>query len=284
MVSGSISGASKLLYVSQPAVSRLLSHTEQRLGLRLFDRIRGRLHPTPEARRLFSEVTVLYQSVQRVNDVADNLVENRNGQLHIGCSPSIGQSLMPRALASFCRRFPDLRVVLHTLIPGVLQQALLTQQVEFGVAYMPVIHPSLKSIALYANRIVAILPIRHPLAARKRITPRDLIDQPLIGYSNDIPLGQLVRAAFGAEDAQPVSRVEVQQAHVACAMVQAGAGVALVDEITVRGPVWSNVVVRPFLPAVSSPVDAIHLAHEPLSRLAQEFIAHLRTLNPDKSV
>ena len=86
MISGSISGASKLLFVSQPAVSRLIAYTEQRLGLMLFERIKGRLSPTPEARRLFVEVTALYQNVQRVNEVADNLAENREGQLRLSLS------------------------------------------------------------------------------------------------------------------------------------------------------------------------------------------------------
>ncbi|CAJ3076526.1 LysR family transcriptional regulator [Burkholderia pseudomallei] len=49
MLTGSISGAAKLLHVSQPAVSRLISYAEQRLGLALFERIKGRLYPTPEA-------------------------------------------------------------------------------------------------------------------------------------------------------------------------------------------------------------------------------------------
>ncbi|NOJ99318.1 LysR family transcriptional regulator, partial [Corallococcus coralloides] len=55
MLTGSISGAAKLLHVSQPAVSRLIGYTEQRLGLSLFERIKGRLYPTPEARHLFIE-------------------------------------------------------------------------------------------------------------------------------------------------------------------------------------------------------------------------------------
>src|SRR5476649_2882620 len=116
MLTGSISGAAKLLHVSQPAVSRLISYTEQRLGLLLFQRIKGRLYPTPEARRLFEEVSAVYQSVQRVNDLA----ENRIGQLRIASSPNLGQSLMPRAVAIFCQRYPEVRIVLHTLIPSVM--------------------------------------------------------------------------------------------------------------------------------------------------------------------
>lgn len=63
MLTGSISGASKLLFVSQPAISRLMAHTEQRLGLTLFVRTKGRLHPTPEARRLPGEVNAVYEGV-----------------------------------------------------------------------------------------------------------------------------------------------------------------------------------------------------------------------------
>ncbi|EHP42834.1 LysR family transcriptional regulator [Cupriavidus basilensis OR16] len=278
MLSGSISGASKLLYVSQPAVSRLISYTEQRLGLLLFQRIKGRLYPTPEARRLFEEVGAVYQSVQRVNEVAENLAENRVGQLRIACSPNIGQSLMPRAVASFCQRYPDVRIVLHTLIPGALLQGLLTHQVELGITFMPVGHPSLQVLPLYRNRIVAVLPKDHRLATHDCIDPSDLIDEPFVGYSSDIPFGQLVQQVFGSEDRQPVPRIEVQQAHVACSMVQAGVGVALVDEITMKGPIWSGVVARPITPEVHAPINVFRLELQPLSRLAQEFIAVLKSL------
>ena len=60
MITGSIRGAAQLLFVSQPAVSRLLSHTESRVGFPLFQRIRGRLHATPEAKKLFHEVEEVY--------------------------------------------------------------------------------------------------------------------------------------------------------------------------------------------------------------------------------
>ncbi|SPU54146.1 LysR family transcriptional regulator [Bordetella trematum] len=278
MLSGSISGASKLLFVSQPAVSRLIAYTEQRLGLVLFERIKGRLYPTPEAKRLFAEVSTLYQIVQRVNEVADNLAENRVGQLRLSCSPSLGQSLMPRAIAAFRREFPEVRLVLQTLIPSVMLQSLLTQQVELGVAYLSMDHPSFASQSLYENHFVAVLPEGHPLAGRAQVSAAELAEQPLIGYSADIPFAMLVRDIFAGLPAEPEARIEVQQAHVACAMVQAGAGVALVDEMSVRGPIWSGVVTVPVAETVSAPISVYHLELEPLSRLAREFIRVLREL------
>lgn len=279
MLTGSISGAAKLLHVSQPAVSRLISYTEQRLGLSLFERIKGRLYPTPEARRLFTEVNVVYQGVQRVNEVADDLIENRMGHLRIACSPNLGQSLIPRAIALFYERFPDVRIILHTLLPNILLQAVLTQQVDMGIAFMQETHPNVQIRPIHENRIVAALPVGHPLAQRDTLHVRDLVDQPFIGYGSDIPFGQLVRKMFVDADCTLRIKTEVQQAHVACALVQAGVGIALIDELTIGGPAWSNMVVRPVEPAVAAPVSVIHAMLEPLSRTAQAFIATLETLH-----
>ena len=143
---------------------------------------------------------------------------------------------------------------------------------------MPIPHPSLSMQPLYENRIVAVLPQDHPLASREEISSRDLVNEPFIGYSNDIPFGHLVQQIFGSEENQPVPRVEVQQAQVACALVQAGAGVAMVDELTIRGPSWSNVVAIPVAPMVHAPIHAFRLQHQPMSRLAQEFVQVLKSL------
>ena len=87
MVTGSISGAARLLAVSQPAISRLLAYTEDRLGLKLFERIKGRVQPTPEARRLFAEVDQVHQGVLRVNNLAQELRERGTGGSGNGTAP-----------------------------------------------------------------------------------------------------------------------------------------------------------------------------------------------------
>lgn len=278
MLTGSISGAAKLLHVSQPAVSRLISYAEQRLGLALFERIKGRLYPTPEAQRLFIEVNAVYQGVQRVNEIAEDLIENRMGHLRIACSPNLGQSLLPRAIAAFYERLPDVRIILHTMIPNVLLQAVLTQQVELGIAFLQDTHPNVESQLLYENRMVAAVPASHPFARRKTLAVRDLANQPLIGYGSDIPLGQLVRRLFSDESLVPQVKVEVQQAHVACALAQAGTGIALIDELTVAGPVWPQIVVKPIVPTLAAPVSVLYPVPTPLSRLAHAFIDTLHSL------
>ena len=56
MTAGSLTEAAHLLHTSQPTVSRELARFEKVIGLKLFERIRGRLHPTVQGLRLFEEV------------------------------------------------------------------------------------------------------------------------------------------------------------------------------------------------------------------------------------
>ena len=275
MLTGSISGASKLLYVSQPAISRLMSHTEQRLGLELFRRVKGRLHPTPEARRLLGEVNVVYEGIERVNEIAEDLATNRTGSLRISCSPNLGQTVLPRAIASFRAAHPAVRIVVRTQIPGNMLRALLSGQAELAVSNMPLAHPNLESRLLVKNPMVALVPAGHPLSGRSYVRPAELAGEPLIGYGADVPFGLLVREMFGSGFDDLDMRIEVEQAHVARALAQAGAGIALVDAMTVFGQAWPNIVTIPIRTKVNASVQIFNVQSEPLSRLSREFAQEL---------
>lgn len=279
MVTGSISGAAKLLFVSQPAISRLLSYTEQRIGLTLFERIKGRLYPTPEAHLLFVEVSQVYQGMQRINKVVDDLISHRTGHLCIACSPNLGLTPIPHAISKLQEKYPDTQIILYTMLPDVLQQAILNQDVELGIACNNSWHPNLHIRQIFKNRILIALPNNHPLVNKKHIDVYDLTDQPFIGYCSDIPLGQLVSSLLAEQNIILYSKVEVQQVHVACALVQAGAGIAMVDEMTASGSIWTDVVFRPIVTTIVMPINVIHNIYTPLSSLAQMFINILESIH-----
>jgi DNA-binding transcriptional LysR family regulator len=282
MQTGSVSRAAVLLNVSQPAVSRLIATTERRMRLTLFERVKGRLQPTPEARLLFNEVAAVYAGIERIHSLVEDLVENRLGHLRIGCSPSLGLGLLPEAIARAQQQAPEARTSLYTMLPSVLQRSLLDHDVELGVMFLPAAHPNLQSRVLFGNRLVVAVPANHPLAARERIAVQDLRGQRFIGYGPDVPIGQLIRRLLEQVEVSMPTQIEVQQVHVALSMVQAGCGVAIVDEMTVRGPTWSGVVTRPMLQETSVPIHLLHDANVPLSRLAHNFIRALEALQVEE--
>ena len=70
---GTISGAAQVLHISQPAVTKVLQHCELQLGMPLFERVRGKLYPKPEAHRLFAETEKLNRDLQGIRRLAASL-------------------------------------------------------------------------------------------------------------------------------------------------------------------------------------------------------------------
>lgn len=276
MTTGSISGASRLLHVSQPAVSRLLSHTESRLGFALFERIKGRLFATPEAKQLIREVEHVYLGVQRVGELAHDLAQRRQGLLQLVSSPSIGQMLIPRVMALFREQHPAVRVTFQFLGFAHLQQRLLNRQADLGVVILPMDHPNLEVTPVARGSMVCICPHEHPLAQRATLTLADLRPFPLISYSPESPLGGLIATMYRAEDEPLDAAIEVGSPQNACALVEMGAGVGIVDEFSVRSWPADRFVVRPLAGAPVLVANLVHPCAEPLSQLAQDFVVLLR--------
>lgn len=66
MLTGSVSGAARLINVTQPAVSRILQHAELQLGFALFRRAKGRFTPTSEALTLYPYIERLFAQLDEV--------------------------------------------------------------------------------------------------------------------------------------------------------------------------------------------------------------------------
>lgn len=99
MTAGNLTEAARMLHTSQPTVSRELARFEKVLGLTLFERTRGRLHPTVQGLRLFEEVQRSWYGLDRIVSAAESLREFRQGELSIVCLPVFSQSFTTTAAA-----------------------------------------------------------------------------------------------------------------------------------------------------------------------------------------
>src|SRR3954469_4187254 len=83
MISGSASRAAELLGITQPAVSRAVSDLEESLGFGLYDRVRGRLVPTPEGQLFFRDVSNSFVGLDRLRASAAQIRDFGSGSLRI---------------------------------------------------------------------------------------------------------------------------------------------------------------------------------------------------------
>jgi len=278
VTAGSISGAARLLGISQPAVSRMLAHTEKQLGLELFERVRGRLQPTRQVHSLFEEIDRAQRMMQRVNDLAEALSSHGSGVLRLTSIPSLTQYLVPRAVARFQQRHPDVLLRLNATALTQMLPDVLHGEAELGLVVMQADHPFLTNIPLHTGRMVAAIPRGHPLAGRASVSLADLSPHPLIVVGTRMPYGMLALNAFEQAGLPVKMCADVPWSHLACALVNAGAGIAVIDEFTVMHNIWPEVAIVPLAENIPLHISAIHTSNRPLSRIAGEFVEELQAV------
>lgn len=271
METGSVTEAARQLRVSQPAVSKILQQAESHLGFQLFIREHGSLTPTAEARRLLPELIKALSAVESVNRLADDLRDARSGIVTVAASASFGTSLIGATIERFRMSRPRARVVLQTLLNHEIVEFVAEHKVDLGLALSPAEDSATVAHDFGTSDLFCVVPRGHPLAARDAVTPADLQLHPLISFSRDRPIGALIEDAYVRSGLRRNIAIEVTQSWTACSLVQAGAGVAVVDGFALLGGMFSDLVAKPLRPRVRITGRLLRPRHRPMSRLALAF-------------
>jgi DNA-binding transcriptional LysR family regulator len=100
---------------------------------------------------------------------------------------------------------------------------------------------------------VCVVPEQHPLARRSELSPEDFDGEDYISIGA-VERSTIIEKAFDAAGVRLRIAIEAPMAHMTCALVASGAGVAIVDEVNARAFAGRGLVIRPFAPALSFPV------------------------------
>lgn len=272
MLAGGVNSAADLLHVSAPAISKVLAQAAKASGLVLFERVRGRLIPTPEAHQLHEEVERLWSGVEAVRDVSRSLAQPRQATLRLACTASLAPYIVSRALARLYADIPRLRCRLRVVSPEIVNQQLLQRESHLGLVLGPHEHPNLETVRSYRCGLACIMRSDHRLAAKKKITPKDLVGERVISSPESTPFGQTLRRAFGASGAGMHQDMDCTSSTTACWFAQAGVGVAVVDQASIAGGLLSGLEVRPFQSDEYLDVRVIRNRYRPMSVSERAFV------------
>ena len=276
MRTGSVTEAAKALNVSQPSVSKVLKHTESRLGFALFKRISGRLYPTPEAEILYNETARIDEDVAHLSQLAFELNDVGVGRVRIGCPPSLATHVLPMGVQAFRSRHADIKAQLTISPSAQIRSEVVRRRVDLSLAHFPSSDPEVIGLTLDTGRIVCLMRNDHALANRTSLCADELLEHGMIfGYADQEFLNLIDNTA---PDLRTNASCDLLVNHftVAAGLAQRGLGIALVDEFTVTGGHFEDLSIVPFEPEIEIQVGVVYPRYKPLSNAAQQFIEALR--------
>ena len=277
MQAGSVTGAARLLFTSQPTVSRELARLETLSGLRLFDREGGRLLPTAQALLLLEEVERAYVGLERINSVAQSIRRFEHGQLSLSCLPLFSQTLLPPVCKQFQAQHPGIGLSITAQESPLLEEALSAQRHDLGLTESEHLPRGTQGELLFCADMVCILADDHPLLARPRLALADFRGQDFINLSGPDIYRQTLDEHFRQAGVDRRIVVETTNAASVCAMVRQRLGVAIINPLSAMEEAGRGLAIRPLQLSVPYRVMLIRPDYRPSSSFVEGFSEALRT-------
>lgn len=272
MKTGTVSAAAKQLHVSQPNVTRVLSHTELQLGFALFERVKGRLVPTQEAQLLLPEAEKVYQQLGQFRNLT-NKIKAGEKHLMIGAPPILAAGLLAPLIATICHQ-TDYTIEVSTANRDELSDALLKNKLDLAIGFGDEAPTSIVQKTLLNTELEVLTPLSSSLNGPLALSELLESQTTLIGLDTRDPLGLHLHQAIHSLDPSYHSKVTMRNYSAAAELVVAGAGNAIVDPWTANQ--YRDKVKRHRLePTINVSVSLLHSEHRPLSIAAKWFVDQL---------
>lgn len=229
---GTVSKAALHLRIAQPALSRQIGALEQEFGLKLFDRVGGRLVLTGEGEQLLGDCRALLNYAAALGERAQMLQRGDNGMLKVATSPQIIESVFADFLHKYADRYPNVQVKLFEALGwpdtmGMLERG----EIHLGQNLLHAVQPGDHRFGCHQLEAVDLLAACHTslmLGSGGAIDIGHLAPYPLLLLDGSFVFRRTFDAACRLAGFQPNIKFESRGPHTLLAMASKGHGVAII--------------------------------------------------------
>ncbi len=228
MITESMTLAGKMLFISQPAVSRLIIELEDEIGFKLFERKKNKLFPSAEGRLLFEEVEKSFIGLNELSKTAVSIKMLQKGHLRLISMPGVSNLLLPKIMELYWKENPDINVVIESRPREVVLDWIHSKQFDFGITNLPIDNnETLIEWSIDLN-LKCVLPINHPLAKKDLLEIKDLDGQDLILFPSETFIRYEIENYLKKQGLKYRIKLETRSTADICQFVKHGAGISFV--------------------------------------------------------
>ena len=229
----SFAAAAKALHLSQPALSRRISHLEDMLGVRLFDRTTRSVALTLLGGRFLGEMRGLVEDLDRSVLSLRDAADLEAGEPYIGCVFSAVHHFLPPVIRAFRQKHPNVLVRIIEEGADEVLASVKHGEADLAVNYIGMQDPEVEFAPLLKEPYVLACPAGHPLARRRSVRWEELAQYPLARVSHASRNRLFIDQALAELPPLPRPTIEVRHVSTLIGLVESGLGLAVVPRLTV---------------------------------------------------
>lgn len=172
--------AAESLHMTQPALSRLIKALEEGVGASLFERTTRQVALSRSGQLFLDECQAALSHLERGVQLAERAAQGDIGHITIAYNDFSINGVLPQILDTFKEAYPDIAVELIYMPSHHQHEALLDHRIDISFMIGPVALPGIETHRAAIENLVVILPRRHPLAGRARLTLTELAEEKFI--------------------------------------------------------------------------------------------------------
>lgn len=233
---GSVIAAAEALGYTPSAVSQQVKRLERQVGVGLLERVGRGVILTGPGRQLVDDGSRLLTDLEELESDLHRTAHSVSGHLRVAAFSTAVRGLVAPVLRGTLHDHPGLSLTVTEREPWDTIDLVAAGHADIGVVHswgdVPLSIPEHLVASFVAHDVAdVIVPADHPLARRRRVTPRDLLDARWIATPDGTICRQwLTRMYDGTGRLPHIAHVSLEfDSHVA--LVRAGLGIALIPRL-----------------------------------------------------
>ena len=233
--SGSIIRAANELYITQPSLSVYIKRLENRIGLKLFQRIDGKISLTTAGEKYIEYAEKIVEIDARLMQELDIIKGNANEEVVLGISSIRSEVIFPRLLPMLKTKYPNIRLKSIEGNSKELEKMLKNNEIDLAIISQHKELENLESFNLITKKICIAVPADHPVCEKAIFQEgsndpwmqmEHLKDCPVILLNKGMVLRNIADALFDEAGFEPIVYNETANSKTAFSLALAGVGVA----------------------------------------------------------
>lgn len=166
--------AAEKCFVTQPTLSMQIQKLEDELDVKLFDRNKHPIVPTPIGEEIVQQAKIILAEANKIQEIIKNKSGSTAGMIRLAIIPTLAPYLAPQLITNITNKYPDIRLTIHEYQTHEIVSKLKNDELDCALVSTPLDDQAIKEYPLFMESLVGYFGPNEAALKNKSISVDDL--------------------------------------------------------------------------------------------------------------